>query len=122
MFDKLRHCAWGCQSHSTKVLLHGCMIATFTPGIGLSQASVQNRKVLWLGLTATADMKGFDRKLLVGRICRTESVCARQVLGTLPRELDGIFIRNGPNPRFPPDGPGNYHWWVTAALSRKHTL
>lgn len=33
-----------------------------------------------------------------------------EVLGVLPRELDGVFIRNGPNPRFPPHGPGNYHW------------
>ena len=37
-----------------------------------------------------------------------------EVVGTLPRELDGIFIRNGPNPQFPPEGPGpgNYHWYV----------
>lgn len=33
-----------------------------------------------------------------------------EVVGTLPRELDGIFIRNGPNPQFPPEG--DYHWCV----------
>jgi carotenoid cleavage dioxygenase-like enzyme len=31
------------------------------------------------------------------------------VVGTLPRELNGIFVRNGSNPRFAP--PGRYHWF-----------
>jgi carotenoid cleavage dioxygenase len=31
------------------------------------------------------------------------------VKGELPRELDGIFVRNGPNPQFPP--VGRYHWF-----------
>jgi carotenoid cleavage dioxygenase len=31
------------------------------------------------------------------------------VLGQLPRELDGLFVRNGPNPQFPP--AGRYHWF-----------
>jgi carotenoid cleavage dioxygenase len=30
------------------------------------------------------------------------------VLGELPRELEGTFVRNGPNPQFPP--LGSYHW------------
>jgi carotenoid cleavage dioxygenase len=30
------------------------------------------------------------------------------VLGQLPRELDGVYVRNGPNPQFPP--LGRYHW------------
>jgi Retinal pigment epithelial membrane protein len=29
------------------------------------------------------------------------------VLGKLPPELDGMFVRNGPNPQFPPIK--NYH-------------
>ncbi len=31
------------------------------------------------------------------------------VLGTLPPELNGSFVRNGPNPQFPP--LGRYHWF-----------
>src|SRR5262245_491457 len=30
-------------------------------------------------------------------------------LGELPRELDGMFVRNGPNPQFPP--LGRHHWF-----------
>lgn len=30
------------------------------------------------------------------------------VVGELPRELDGLFVRNGPNPQFAP--LGRYHW------------
>lgn len=32
-----------------------------------------------------------------------------KVLGTLPPELDGMYVRNGPNPQFPPRGA--YHWF-----------
>ncbi|GET38634.1 carotenoid oxygenase family protein [Microseira wollei] len=32
-----------------------------------------------------------------------------QVIGTLPAELNGTFVRNGPNPQFPPKG--RYHWF-----------
>ena len=32
-----------------------------------------------------------------------------KVIGTLPPEMEGMFIRNGPNPQFPP--LGNYHWF-----------
>lgn len=31
------------------------------------------------------------------------------VLGELPSELHGMFVRNGPNPQFPP--LGRYHWF-----------
>lgn len=31
------------------------------------------------------------------------------VIGDLPRDLSGMFIRNGPNPQFPPLNP--YHWF-----------
>jgi carotenoid cleavage dioxygenase-like enzyme len=30
------------------------------------------------------------------------------VEGTLPSDVDGLFIRNGPNPYFNPTG--DYHW------------
>lgn len=31
------------------------------------------------------------------------------VIGELPQDLRGIFVRNGPNPQFPPTG--RYHWF-----------
>lgn len=31
------------------------------------------------------------------------------VIGQIPPELDGMFVRNGPNPQFPPIR--NYHWF-----------
>lgn len=34
---------------------------------------------------------------------------ALKVTGVLPKELDGLFVRNGPNPQFDP--VGNYHWF-----------
>ena len=32
------------------------------------------------------------------------------VEGTLPAALNGVYIRNGPNPQFPPDTPTKHHW------------
>src|SRR5438105_3395889 len=32
-----------------------------------------------------------------------------KIIGTLPPEMDGMFVRNGPNPQFLP--LGNYHWF-----------
>ena len=34
-----------------------------------------------------------------------------RVDGVLPASLDGVYLRNGPNPRFPPDLGGGYHWF-----------
>ncbi len=34
-----------------------------------------------------------------------------RVTGTLPRELSGRLLRNGPNPVEPPD-PATYHWFI----------
>lgn len=34
-----------------------------------------------------------------------------EVVGTLPPELDGRYLRNGPNPLQDPD-PANYHWFL----------
>jgi carotenoid cleavage dioxygenase len=31
------------------------------------------------------------------------------IVGRLPAGLEGMFVRNGPNPQFPPKGP--YHWF-----------
>ncbi len=32
-----------------------------------------------------------------------------QVIGELPRDLNGLYVRNGPNPALPPKG--RYHWF-----------
>ncbi len=41
---------------------------------------------------------------------RKETTIERlKVIGELPRELDGMFVRNGPNPQFSPIR--NYHWF-----------
>jgi carotenoid cleavage dioxygenase len=32
-----------------------------------------------------------------------------RIVGELPSDLDGLFLRNGPNPRFSP--AGSYHWF-----------
>jgi carotenoid cleavage dioxygenase-like enzyme len=37
----------------------------------------------------------------------TTAVC--EVVGTLPTDLAGVFVRNGSNPKYPP--PGRYHWF-----------
>lgn len=37
------------------------------------------------------------------------TVDALPILGELPAELNGMFVRNGPNPQFPP--LGRYHWF-----------
>jgi len=39
------------------------------------------------------------------------------VEGTLPAALDGVYIRNGPNPQFPPDAPAKHHWCAPAPQS-----
>lgn len=31
------------------------------------------------------------------------------VIGTLPKDLNGLYVRNGPSARFPPEG--RYHWF-----------
>ena len=32
-----------------------------------------------------------------------------QVIGKIPADLNGVYLRNGPNPRFAPEG--RYHWF-----------
>jgi hypothetical protein len=41
-----------------------------------------------------------------------------RVDGTLPPSVDGVFLRNGPNPRFPPD-VGGYHWFGACRSRRR---
>ena len=44
----------------------------------------------------------------------TEEVTAFDlpVTGTIPVELDGRYLRNGPNPFGPVDDPDGYHWFT----------
>jgi carotenoid cleavage dioxygenase len=37
------------------------------------------------------------------------TVDALEILGELPRAIDGMYVRNGTNPQFPPKG--RYHWF-----------
>ena len=37
------------------------------------------------------------------------------VTGTLPDELDGLYLRNGPNPVGPVD-PARYHWFTGSGM------
>jgi carotenoid cleavage dioxygenase len=60
------------------------------------------------------DMSGWptDNPFLQGNFAPIhEEITAERlrVIGTLPRELDGMFVRNGPNPQFPPKN--RYHWF-----------
>ena len=38
-----------------------------------------------------------------------------KVSGQLPPELDGVYVRNGPNPVTPPD-PEKYHWFTGTGM------
>jgi 8'-apo-carotenoid 13,14-cleaving dioxygenase len=40
---------------------------------------------------------------------------ALRVTGTIPAELKGRYLRNGPNPALPPD-PASYHWFLGAGM------
>jgi carotenoid cleavage dioxygenase len=37
-----------------------------------------------------------------------------EIVGTLPADLDGVYVRNGPNPQFTP--AGRYHWFDGDAM------
>ncbi|NLA36054.1 MAG: carotenoid oxygenase, partial [Actinobacteria bacterium] len=38
-----------------------------------------------------------------------------EVIGTIPSDLDGRYLRNGPNPITPID-PANHHWFLGDAM------
>jgi len=50
---------------------------------------------------------------LVGSYAPTQEEHPQEALtvieGAVPKDLDGLLVRNGPNPRFPPRG--RYHWF-----------
>ncbi|MGH9246571.1 MAG: carotenoid oxygenase family protein [Acidimicrobiales bacterium] len=43
------------------------------------------------------------------RVVEEWSVDGLEVVGEIPADLDGVYLRNGPNPQFDP--PGRYHWF-----------
>ena len=43
-----------------------------------------------------------------------------EVIGEIPREIDGILVRNGPNPQFP--NPERYHWFMGDGMLHKVQL
>jgi carotenoid cleavage dioxygenase len=65
-----------------------------------------------LGRDALADDKEPESPFLQGNYGPVkEEVTADdlKVIGKLPAEMDGMFVRTGPNPQFPPRG--RYHWF-----------
>ena len=82
------------------------------------------RSVVTTGVTAIA---GFNRKRLHAPDAHpyltgvhtpmTAEVTLEQlaVTGTIPAELNGRYLRNGPNPATPPN-PASYHWFTGAGM------
>lgn len=90
-----------------------------------SKVETTIRSVVGTGLTAIA---GFNRKRLkapegghpyltgVHRPMAEEVTLEDlAVTGTIPAELNGRYLRNGPNPALPPD-PASYHWFTGAGM------
>ncbi|MHB8671028.1 MAG: carotenoid oxygenase family protein [Acidimicrobiales bacterium] len=44
-----------------------------------------------------------------GPVAEERSAEGLEVIGELPSDLDGLYVRNGPNPRF--SAAGRYHWF-----------
>lgn len=66
------------------------------------------------GVKAGRDSRGWptDNPFLNGGFAPVHEeivVESLKVIGQLPGELDGMFVRNGPNPQFPPKN--RYHWF-----------
>ncbi len=64
------------------------------------------------GLAAPAGTNWPDNPYLQGNFAPVQEeifVERLPVVGRVPDELRGMFVRNGPNPHFPPTG--NYHWF-----------
>ena len=56
-----------------------------------------------------------------GPITSEDDVQDLRVSGEIPRELNGTFYRNGPNPQFPPRDP-NHHWFAGDGMLHAFTL
>ena len=44
-----------------------------------------------------------------GPVREETTIDALEVVGKIPADLEGMYLRNGPNPQFPPKG--HYHWF-----------
>lgn len=56
-----------------------------------------------------------------GPIASENDVQDLRVTGEIPRELNGTFYRNGPNPQFPPRDP-NHHWFAGDGMLHAFTF
>ena len=95
-------------------------MATKAPG----KVETVIRSVVTSGVTALA---GFNRKRLSAPDAHpyltgvhtpmTEELTLQElsVTGTIPAELNGRYLRNGPNPAIPPN-PASYHWFTGAGM------
>lgn len=100
--------------HPWLYLLHACFLAA---DVLANQACTAEHCVAAFCTLATQedteDRPAPGQGYLSGNFAPVDcEVFARNVPveGTLPAALDGVYIRNGPNPRFPPDSPAKYHW------------
>ncbi|MFZ9384892.1 MAG: carotenoid oxygenase family protein, partial [Ilumatobacteraceae bacterium] len=64
-------------------------------------------------MTTTSDAPSQNRYLVGNYAPVTEEVTATDlaVIGELPKELNGRYLRNGPNPIAPVD-PATHHWFI----------
>ncbi len=64
-------------------------------------------------MSATSEAPSANRYLVGNYAPVTEEVTATdlEVIGELPRELNGRYLRNGPNPIEPVD-PATHHWFI----------
>lgn len=63
-------------------------------------------------MNAIAPFPVSDQVSLQGNFAPTDRETEAEdlaVIGRLPEDLNGLYVRNGPNPRFPPIG--RYHWF-----------
>ncbi len=99
-------------------------MATTAPDAASGRLEKAIRSIVGSGLNA---MAGFNRKRLTAPDAHpyltgvhrpmTEELTLEdlRVTGTIPPELTGRYLRNGPNPATPPD-PASYHWFSGAGM------
>jgi len=80
----------------------------------LLQSAVISAALAHPGLRAIANDKnaGIQNKFLEGNFAPMREEHTHEnlhVIGQLPKDLQGMLVRNGPNPQFDP--LGNYHWF-----------
>lgn len=87
-------------------------------GWSLGGANLLGRTVAWtsrqLGRLAPAEPNTW----LEGRFAPIETECTEtslRVTGQVPVDLNGLYLRNGPNPIEPPNS-GAYHWFMGEAM------